>query len=225
MNKRSLNNYAISIWIFLIGSFFGFVYENILMLCKGNYALRQGLIYEPLIPIYGIGAIVLYFFFKDINLNTKSLLKKIGIIFLLSFFLGGITEYIGSYIQEKCFGTISWNYSYLRFNLQGRTSLLHASVWGLLGTIFYFFLLPLMKKIKKITTTQKGKIVTIIMSTILLFDCTISILACNRRTERRENELPSNKIEEYLDRRYPDEYIDYIYNNATEVISKVNTEK
>ena len=57
------------------------------------------------------------------------------------------------------------------------------------------------------------------MSIILLFDCTISILACNRRTERRTNENPSNIIEEYLDYRYPDEYIDSIYNNATEVIN------
>lgn len=195
------------------------------MLCKGHYALRQGLIYEPLIPIYGIGLIVLYLFYKDMDISSKNLLKRIGIIFLLSFFLGGATEYIGSYIQEKCFGTISWNYSYLRFNLQGRTSLLHASVWGLLGTTFYFFLLPVIKKIKNLTNTQKGKIITILMSTILLFDCTISILACNRRTERRTNELPSNKIEEYLDKKYPDEYIDYIYNNATEVINVVNKEK
>lgn len=219
MKKQAITNLTMILWIFLIGSFFGFIYENLLMIIKGHPALRQGLIYEPLIPIYGIGSIVFYLFYKNINLDNKSLIIKIIIIFILSFFLGGITEYMGSFIQEKIFKTISWDYSYLKFDLHGRTSLLHAGIWGIMGVIFYFLILPLLKKIKNITKTHQGKIITIIMSIILLFDCTISILACNRRTERRTNENPSNIIEEYLDYRYPDEYIDSIYNNATEVIN------
>lgn len=219
MKKQAITNLTMILWIFLIGSFFGFIYENLLMIIKGHPALRQGLIYEPLIPIYGIGSIVFYLFYKNIHLDNKSLIIKIIIIFILSFFLGGITEYMGSFIQEKIFKTISWDYSYLKFDLHGRTSLLHASIWGIMGVIFYFLILPLLKKIKNITKTHQGKIITIIMSIILLFDCTISILACNRRTERRTNEKPSNIIEEYLDYRYPDEYIDSIYNNATVVIN------
>ena len=219
MKKQAITNLTMILWIFLIGSFFGFIYENLLMIIKGHPALRQGLIYEPLIPIYGIGSIVFYLFYKNINLDNKSLIIKIIIIFILSFFLGGITEYMGSFIQEKIFKTISWDYSYLKFDLHGRTSLLHAGIWGIMGVIFYFLILPLLKKIKNITKTHQGKIITIIMSIILLFDCTISILACNRRTERRTNENPSNIIEEYLDYRYTDEYIDSIYNNATEVIN------
>lgn len=219
MKKQAITNLTMILWIFLIGSFFGFIYENLLMIIKGHPALRQGLIYEPLIPIYGIGSIVFYLFYKNINLDNKSLIIKIIIIFILSFFLGGITEYMGSFIQEKIFKTISWDYSYLKFDLHGRTSLLHAGIWGIMGVIFYFLILPLLKKIKNITKTHQGKIITIIMSIILLFDCTISILACNRRTERRTNENPSNIIEEYLDYRYPDEYIDSIYNNATVVIN------
>ena len=39
-------------------------------------------------------------------------------IFLITMILGGITEYVCSYIQEKVFGTISWDYSYLIFNIK-----------------------------------------------------------------------------------------------------------
>lgn len=52
-------------------------------------------------------------------------------IFLVTAILGGVTEYIGSYAQEKLFGTISWDYSHLPFNLNGRTSLLHCTYWGI----------------------------------------------------------------------------------------------
>ena len=77
MKKQAITNLTMILWIFLIGSFFGFIYENLLMIIKGHPALRQGLIYEPLIPIYGIGSIVFYLFYKNINLDNKSLIIKI----------------------------------------------------------------------------------------------------------------------------------------------------
>ena len=46
-------------WIFIVGSLVGFAYENILVLCqKGHFILRQGLLYGPLIPVYGVGAVI-----------------------------------------------------------------------------------------------------------------------------------------------------------------------
>ena len=64
MKKQAITNLTMILWIFLIGSFFGFIYENLLMIIKGHPALRQGLIYEPLIPIYGIGSIVFLFILR-----------------------------------------------------------------------------------------------------------------------------------------------------------------
>ena len=62
MNKKEFfNGYTLVFSILLIGSFIGFAHENILTLIKGQYVLRQGLLYEPLIPIYGLGAVFFYF--------------------------------------------------------------------------------------------------------------------------------------------------------------------
>ena len=41
-----------------------------------------------------------------------------------------------SYFQELLFGTISWDYSNLWFNINGRTSLLHCTYWGIGGVLF-----------------------------------------------------------------------------------------
>lgn len=78
---------------------------------KGYFESRQGLIYGPFTPVYGIGGIAYYITFKLIKTRNK------GKVFFVSMILGGLTEYIASYVQEKAFGTISWDYSYLLFNL------------------------------------------------------------------------------------------------------------
>ena len=53
--------------------------------------------------------------------------------------------------------------------------------------------------------------------TKIILDCIISILACVRMYERRNNIKPRNKLEEILDEKYPDEYLNDIYNNAKKI--------
>ena len=64
--------------------------------------------------------------------------------------LGGIVEYLCSYFQELLFGTISWDYSNLWFNINGRTSLLHCTYWGIGGVLFMKYVMPLINHIDNI---------------------------------------------------------------------------
>lgn len=210
MKKTKFEKYCLLFTIFIFGSFIGFILENLYtIVIKGNYALRQGLIYEPLIPIYGLGALTMYFLLKDKQKTDKFLILK---IFIIGFLAGSLIEYICSYMQQNIFGTISWDYSKKMFNINGRINLFHSILWGLLGILFYYLILPIIEQIK--IKDKKVKVLIIIISCIFLVDCTISGLACYRQKERRENLLPSNKIEILLDKHYPDEYLDKIYNNA-----------
>ena len=190
------------------------MYENLLTLLKGHYSLRQGVIYEPLIPVYGAGILVFYFLYHKVDFKTINKYLRIIIFFLMGMIGGGTVEYLFSYLQEKIFGTISWDYSHLRFNLNGRTSLLHASFWGLMGVLFYEFLLPRIISFKKYLNYNWTKVLTIVFSFIFLFDATISSIACHRQAERREGVLPTNSVERFLDIHYSDEYLKKIYNNA-----------
>ena len=78
--------------------------------------------------------------------------------------MGGVTEYLCSFIQEKAFGTISWDYSHLLFNINGRTSLLHCTYWGIAGILYVTYIDPLLEKIKQKTNDKSLKITTIIFS-------------------------------------------------------------
>ena len=146
MKKTKFEKYCLLFTIFIFGSFIGFILENLYtIVIKGNYALRQGLIYEPLIEIYGLGALTMYFLLKDKQKTDKFLILK---IFIIGFLAGSLIEYICSYMQQNIFGTISWDYSKKMFNINGRINLFHSILWGLLGILFYYLLLPIIEQIK-----------------------------------------------------------------------------
>ncbi len=220
MKKKILINYVELFWIFLYGSFAGFIYENLLTLLKGHWELRQGLIYGPLIPVYGVGMVVFYLVARKLNIDKKTSKKYLFNIFIVAAFLGGLVEYIFSFLQEKIFGTISWNYDYMKFNINGRTSLSIACVWGIAFILFSLYILPILQKHKDIITKKTMLVITFILSIMLLFDCSISLAATYRQKERKENLEPSNHLEVYLDEHYPDEYLNKIYNNAVPVKNK-----
>ena len=213
MEKKNLiKELIIVFWLFIIGSILGYIFEMIVVLFqKGYFESRQGLIYGPFTPVYGIGAIIYYLILNSIKQDNK--IK----IFFITAILGGITEYTCSLVQEKVFGTISWDYSYLIFDINGRTSLLHCSYWGIAGILYVTYIEPFLEKLKYKIDKKSLKIVSIIFAVFMLFDISISCIAANRQTERRNNISPESKLDLFLDKYYPDEYMDKIFANKREV--------
>jgi len=194
-------------WIFVFGCFFGFVLEMFIHFLKYTEIVsRQGLIYGPFNQVYGIGAVILSLF-----LGKQ---KNPFMIFLLGALLGGGIEYFCSFFQELFFKTTSWNYSNYPLNIYGRTSLFHVISWGILALLYIKFIYPYLLQIIEKISIKTGNIITIIFVIFIVLDCLISFLACFRWNERRNNIEPSNKIEVLLDKYYPNEKLEKIYNNA-----------
>ena len=200
--------------LFIIGSLWGFIHEYLYNLIMGIETVNKGLLYGPFIPVYGAGLVAFYLVYSKIKLKDKTKLQEIMIIFIIGFLMGGVTEYLCSYYQEKIFGTISWNYQDYVLNLHGRTSLFHASVWGILSVLFYEYMLPILNKLKKYLLNKKIQIIAVVLSVFMLLDCSISFLACYRQNERRNNIPTKNQLDTILDKYYPDEYITNVYVNA-----------
>ena len=148
---------------------------------------------------------------------SKIKIKNKVRIFLITMILGGITEYLCSFIQEKAFGTISWDYSYLPFNINGRTSLLHCVYWGIGGVLYITYIEPLLNKMIDKTNMKAFDLITIILSIFIVFDISISWMAADRQTERKNNIEPENRLDIFLDKNYPDEYMNRIFNNKKDV--------
>ena len=210
--KKLLKELTIIFWLFIVGSIIGYIVETIVALVqKGFFESRKGLVYGPFTPVYGIGIVVYYVFLNNMDTKNK------GKVFLITMLVGGILEYLCSYVQEKVFGTISWNYSNLWFNINGRTSLLHCTYWGIAGVLYAMYIKPVVEKGRKIINKKSMQIVTIVLLTFMVFDIGISFAAANRQTRRRNKELPCSNFDIFLDKHYPDEYMDKVYSNKEEI--------
>ena len=60
------------------------------------------------------------------------------------------------------------------------------------------------------------KVITIVLAILMFFNIVISCIAAERQEARRKNIPPSSKLDVFLDKHYPDEYMDKIFANKKE---------
>ena len=106
-------------------------------------------------------------------LNT--LPNNIFIIFLVSMFLLTIWEYIVGVLLEKIFKTKYWDYSDLKFNINGRICLKNSIYWGILGVIVTFIVHPLIQSMLALIPLTTLFHVNVIVYIILLTDVIITV--------------------------------------------------
>lgn len=210
--RNFLQKVTMLFWIFFIGSIIGYVIESIVGIVQnGHFVSRQGLLFGPFIPVYGVGLAIYYLVISLIKQ------KKNWKIFLLSMLLGGMVEYFFSFFQESLFGTISWDYSHLLFNLHGRTSLLHCIYWGIGGVLFVRFLLPLIERMKLWQKNSYFKWITTVCLLFMMFDIVISGMVGIRQLERKNNVAAKDYMDYYFDIHYPDTKLEKIFSNTKAV--------
>jgi len=122
-------------YIFLLYSFFGWIYESSLVSIKKKSFVNRGFLNGPIIPIYGQGAVLVYLVFWDYRYNY--LLVSLG-----GACLATILEYVTSLLMELLFHTRWWDYSNYRFNLHGRVCLMVSSFWGILTLLMLHVFQP-----------------------------------------------------------------------------------
>ena len=208
--KKVIKIITIIFWVFIIGSVFGFFAEMLYStIFTRTLVIRKGLIYGPFIQIYGVGAVAYYLLISNVKEPKEA--------FIYGMIMGGILEYIGSFLQEILFGTISWDYSNMFFNLNGRTSLLYCFYWGIIAVAYLKIVYPCLKSIEPLLHKLSVKIFTVFLALFMSFDIGISCMAASRQEERRKDIPPKNSLDEFIDKAYPDEYLDKIYNNKKNV--------
>ena len=111
---RGMNPYKLLLVCF-IGSFVGVVVELLWCLLRNGYLeSRSGLVYGPFNLLYGAGAVALTACLYKFRNNGA------WVSFLGGMLVGSVVEYACSFGQELLFGSRSWDYSEVPFNLNGR---------------------------------------------------------------------------------------------------------
>lgn len=154
---------------FVIYSILGWVLESIFRSICEKKLINTGFLKGPFCPIYGVGAIIM------ITLLSK-FKNNIIILFIVSFLVLSIWEYVVGYFLEKIFHTKYWDYSNHKFNIQGRVCLSNSIYWGILGVLFIKYIHPFISnEILKIDSIYFEVLICLI-GIIMLIDAIISIV-------------------------------------------------
>lgn len=202
-----VNFYKVAL-ICIAGSFAGVVVEILWCLFRNGYIVsRSGLVYGPFNPVYGIGAVVM----------TLALYRYRNRSSSISFFggavVGSVIEYLLSWGQETLFGSTSWDYSRMPFNLDGRICLLYSLFWGILGVLWIKSLYPRVAQVILKIPNRFGKVLTWVLTIFMVFDCAMSLLAVDRWSERVRGETPVSAVDVFFDEHFPDSRMERIYAN------------
>lgn len=201
ISKIDLKVYII---VFFIASIIGWGYETILSLVKyKEFKSMQALLIGPFIPVYGFGSVVI--------LYTYSKVKNMKLFFLISMFVGAFVEFLYSFIQESLFSNVSWDYTEYFLNIQGRTSIVHAIFWGIISFLFIKFIIPLILKLISYFSNYFKTIIAYIIIIFMFINFSLTLMVSKREYERNNNIASKNKIDEILDKYYPNDKLEKKY--------------
>lgn len=158
---------------FIIYSIAGFLIETIYAIfTKGMLESRQSFLYGPFCIVYGIAAITLILTLNKYKNNNVKL-------FFYGMIVGCIVEYLSSYIGEVFLHVKWWDYSNDFLNINGRTCLYYALMWGTLTIPLIKYVNPYLDKcIDKVMEKVSHIFLKFCITAIALFMIFDGILTC-----------------------------------------------
>ncbi len=112
------------LWLFLIYSFLGWVLETVIATVRQRKVVNRGLINGPFCIIYGIGAVLITIWLQELS----------GLwLFLFSAVYASVVEWIAGHLIQKIYHERWWDYSDIKWNLDGYICLPFSIIWGALG--------------------------------------------------------------------------------------------
>ena len=193
-------------YAFIFGCLIGTIYEDILIyFLKDMWQLHSGVLWLPLNPLYGFGCLMFVWVLSHLDKWYHKL--TYGAI------LGGAVEYFASLFQEIFTNSISWDYAGKPTNIDGRTTVIFAMGWGMLGYAIYTFIFPILRKFLKNIPYRIGARYTKCFKITIVLVMIISYVALIRASLSLQGQEPLTIIGKWLDILLPAKYVKLFFVN------------
>lgn len=202
-------NFYELVWIFIIYAFIGWCTEVSYAALDRGIFVNRGFLNGPYCPIYGCGVVIVVAVLTPLKENLL-------ILFIGSFLLTSILEYITGYLLEKVFHNQWWDYSDKPFNIHGYVCLKFSIYWGLACTFIMDVLHPIIYKGITLMPHIPGVILLCIIMTVFFVDCGITVATILKFNKRLK------VMDEMAERihKLSDEIGENIYENVTDIVEK-----
>lgn len=118
---------------FLVYSILGWMVESIYMSFCNRRWTNRGFVKGPFCPIYGFGALGVYFLLRPFDGHYIAL-------YILGALIATFFEFLVAKVMQHLFGAVWWDYEDKPFNYQGIVCLESTLAWGLYTILMFGFL-------------------------------------------------------------------------------------
>ena len=153
---------------FLLYSFMGWVVESIYMSFCNHKITNRGFAKGPFCPIYGFGALTVFFILRPYSDNSI-------LLFFLGSFLATTLEFLTALVMKRIFGEIWWDYHEKPFNYRGIICLESSIAWGFYTLFLFMFLQNIVAAFVAMIPVRAGRAIgnLILIGYIMDFSATI----------------------------------------------------
>lgn len=162
-----IDGYEVVMW-FLTYSMMGWLVESIYMSFCNHKITNRGFAKGPFCPIYGFGALTVFFILRPYSDNSI-------LLFSLGSFLATTLEFLTALVMKRIFGEIWWDYHEKPFNYRGIICLESSIAWGFYTLFLFMFLQNIVAAFVAMIPVRAGRAIgnLILIGYIMDFSATI----------------------------------------------------
>ena len=167
---KELNIYIL---LFFIYAILGYIAEVIYVYIGSKKLVNRGFLNGPYIPIYGAGGVLITFLLTTYYNDPV-------IIFVMGLLICTALEYFVSYLLEKIFHNRWWDYSYRKYNINGRVCLRNSLLFGVCALFIIYIVNPVSLYFLSGVRLERLYLANGILLIIITIDLIISIFEAIR---------------------------------------------
>lgn len=165
------------LWLMFVYSFFGWVLESVNAAVRQRRFVNRGLINSPFCLIYGITAVGIAVFGQELS----------GIwLFVGSAIFATVVEWIGGHLLEWICKEKWWDYSNVKWNLDGYVCLPISLLWGFLGFVTLKWGNGLLVRVYHLVPSGIGKILIWVVLAALTADVLATLIVLSGKSKQIE---------------------------------------
>lgn len=130
---------SVAFLYFIFYSVCGWLQETVYCSVKERRLVPRGFLYGPLCPIYGVGVLMMIFWFRPL-MDRPVLFYVVAVVGMSAW------EFLVGWFLETTTHIRYWDYSDRKFNLKGYICLSVSLAWGVLSFLVLYFIHPIVER-------------------------------------------------------------------------------
>ncbi|MFV0401374.1 MAG: putative ABC transporter permease [Oscillospiraceae bacterium] len=156
----SFSDGVLLFWIF---SIIGWLVQMLYNLIRNKKYVNSGFLRGPYCPVFGFAGLLLVAVLTPLEAYP-------WLVFLLALVLSAVIEFGTNWLLEKVTGVRWWDYTGQKFQFKGLLLLRNTIAFGILGTLFVYFIYPGFADLIGMIPEHIERFVATILTAIPLFD-------------------------------------------------------